>query len=189
VPVIIVRPFNSFGPRSDHEGDAGEVIPKFVLRALAGQQLTIFGDGEQTRDFCYLSDTARGIVLAATADEALGETINLGSGSVLSIRDLAQAVFAAVADDSASLRFDAVRPGDLHRLCAATDKARRLLGFSPTVSFSEGPYCPMKSGQFHGWRLVLYGKGVAGSTVGIVGTGAVGQARLDRPKAIYPAHR
>ena len=80
-----------------------------------------------------------GIVLAATADEALGETINLGSGSELSIRDLAQAVFAAVADDSASLRFDAVRPGDLHRLCAATDKARRLLGFSPTVSFSEGP--------------------------------------------------
>ena len=52
VPVTIVRPFNSFGPRCHHEGDAGEVIPKFVLRALAGQPLTIFGDGEQTRDFC-----------------------------------------------------------------------------------------------------------------------------------------
>lgn len=138
MPVTIVRPFNSFGPRAHHEGDAGEVIPKFVLRALAGQSLTIFGDGEQTRDFCHVSDTARGIILAATVDEALGETINLGSGMELSILDLAQAVLSAVGNDHASLRFEAARPGDLPRLCAATDKAKRLLGFSHTVSFSEG---------------------------------------------------
>jgi UDP-glucose 4-epimerase len=138
VPVTIVRPFNSFGPRAHHEGDAGEVIPKFVLRALAGKPLTIFGSGEQTRDFCYVSDTARGIILAGTVDEALGETINLGSGSELSILGLAQAVLAAVGNDRATLRFDEARPGDLPRLCAATDKARRLLGFSPAVPFSQG---------------------------------------------------
>ena len=138
VPVTIVRPFNSFGPRAHHEGDAGEVIPKFVLRALAGRQLTIFGDGEQTRDFSYVSDTARGIIDAAMADEALGETINLGSGRELSIRALAQTILAAVGQERASLRFDAARPGDLPRLRASTEKAERLLGFRPLVSFNDG---------------------------------------------------
>lgn len=138
LPVTIVRPFNSFGPRSHHEGDAGEVIPKFVLRALAGQQLTLFGDGGQTRDFCYVADTARGIILAATVAGVLGETINLGSGSELSIRNLAQAVLAAVGNELASLSFDAARPGDLPRLYAATEKAQRLLGFCPSIAFNEG---------------------------------------------------
>lgn len=138
LPVSIVRPFNSFGPRSHHEGDAGEVIPKFVLRALAGQPLTLFGDGEQTRDFCYVSDTARGIVLAATAENVLGETINLGSGCERSIREVALAVLAAVGRDPASLHLDVARPGDLPRLRAATEKAQRLLGFRPTVTFDDG---------------------------------------------------
>ncbi len=138
LPVTIVRPFNSFGPRSHHEGDAGEVIPKFVLRALAGQQLTLFGDGGQTRDFCYVTDTARGIIMAATVAGVVGETINLGSGSELSIRDLAQAVLAAVGNESASLSFDAARPGDLPRLYAATEKAQRLLGFRSSIAFNEG---------------------------------------------------
>jgi UDP-glucose 4-epimerase len=138
VPVTIVRPFNSFGPRCHHEGDTGEVIPKFVLRALAGQPLTIFGDGAQTRDFCYVSDTARGIIRAATVDDALGETINLGSGREIAIRDLALAVLAAVGNGQASLRFDAARPGDLPRLRASTEKAVRLLDFHPKVTFGEG---------------------------------------------------
>lgn len=138
LPVTIVRPFNSYGPRSHHEGDAGEVIPKFVLRALAGQPLTIFGDGTQTRDFCYVSDTARGIIRAATVPEAIGETINLGSGSELSILNLAQIVLAAVGEGNSSLRFDEARPSDSPRLCAATEKAQRLLDFRSSVTFSEG---------------------------------------------------
>jgi UDP-glucose 4-epimerase len=138
LPVTIVRPFNSYGPRAHHEGDAGEVIPKFILRALAGQTLTIFGDGTQTRDFCHVSDTARGIIRAATVPEAIGETINLGSGSELSILDLAQIVRAIVGDGNSSLRFDEARPCDSPRLCAATEKAQRLLDFRSTVTFSEG---------------------------------------------------
>jgi UDP-glucose 4-epimerase len=138
LPVTIVRPFNSFGPRAHHEGDAGEVIPKFVLRALAGQALTIFGDGTQTRDFCYVSETARGILRAATVPEAIGETINLGTGRELSILDLAQIVRAAVGDGHSSLCFDDARPGDPPRLCAATEKAQRLLDFRSAVTFSEG---------------------------------------------------
>ena len=62
-PTVVVRPFNTYGPRSHHEGDSGEVIPKFLLRCLAGRPLVVFGDGTQTRDFTYVSDTARGILL------------------------------------------------------------------------------------------------------------------------------
>ena len=58
-PTVVVRPFNTYGPRSHHEGDSGEVIPKFMLRCLAGRPLIVFGDGTQTRDFTYVSDTAR----------------------------------------------------------------------------------------------------------------------------------
>src|SRR6185369_328854 len=80
-PTVVVRPFNTFGPRSHHEGDSGEVIPKFLLRCLAGRPLIVFGDGTQTRDFQFVSDTARGIILAGEDDRAIGATINLGSGS------------------------------------------------------------------------------------------------------------
>ena len=136
--VTIVRPFNSYGPRAHHEGDAGEVIPKFALRALAEQPLTIFGDGAQTRDFTFVSDTARGIALAATIEAAVGETVNLGSGNEMSIRAVALAVLDAVGGSRSSLRFDAPRPGDLPRLCADIDKAQRLLGYRATVPFHEG---------------------------------------------------
>ncbi|MCX6844869.1 MAG: NAD-dependent epimerase/dehydratase family protein, partial [candidate division WOR-3 bacterium] len=71
-PTVVVRPFNCYGPRSHHEGDSGEVIPKFLLRTMAGKPMVIFGDGSQTRDFTYVEDTARGILLAGTMDAAVG---------------------------------------------------------------------------------------------------------------------
>ena len=79
-PTVVVRPFNAYGPRSHHEGDSGEVIPKFMLRGMAGKPMVVFGDGTQTRDFTYVSDTAWGILLAGVSEAAVGETINLGSG-------------------------------------------------------------------------------------------------------------
>src|SRR5258705_10571887 len=89
---VVVRPFNTYGPRSHHEGDSGEVIPKFLLRCLAGKPMVIFGDGTQTRDFTFVSDSARGIILAGTKTAAIGRTINLGTGFELTINDLATAV-------------------------------------------------------------------------------------------------
>lgn len=91
-PAVVIRPFNAFGPRSHHEGDSGEVIPKFVLRAMAGKPLLVFGDGKQTRDFTYVGDTARGILLGGTSDKALGQTINIGSGHEITVNDLAETV-------------------------------------------------------------------------------------------------
>jgi UDP-glucose 4-epimerase len=136
-PTVVVRPFNAFGPRCHHEGDSGEVIPKFLLRSLAGKPMIIFGDGTQTRDFTFVSDTARGIMQAGQSDAAVGQTINIGQGSEITINDLAQEV-AAVLGTEANVVHDEPRPGDVLRLFADSSRARELLGFEPQVSMREG---------------------------------------------------
>lgn len=137
-PTAVVRPFNAFGPRSHHEGDCGEVIPKFMLRALAGQPLVIHGDGMQTRDFSYVADVARGILLAATRDEAIGQTINIGQGKEIPIKKLAELIRWTTGQHDLSVRFRPPRPGDVLRLCAGVGKATELLGFVPEISLREG---------------------------------------------------
>jgi UDP-glucose 4-epimerase len=136
-PTVIVRPFNTYGPRSHYEGDSGEVIPKFLLRSLAGRAMMIFGDGTQTRDFNYVSDTARGIQLAGECDAAIGRTINMGSGVELSINELARTI-AAVTGRPPSVEFDDSRPGDVLRLCADMSLARTLLGHENRVTLAQG---------------------------------------------------
>ncbi len=134
---VVVRPFNTYGPRSHHEGDSGEVIPKMILRCLAGRPRVIFGDGTQTRDFTHVSDSARGILLAGIADGVVGETLNLGTGVEVSINELAERI-ARVVDCRPDVVHDAPRPGDVLRLCADMTKARALLGFTPGVTLDEG---------------------------------------------------
>ncbi len=151
-PTVVVRPFNSFGPRSHHEGDSGEVIPKFMLRAMAGKPMVIFGDGTQTRDFTYVSDTARGIILAGMVDAAVGGTFNLGQGREISINELAHTIAAVVGRPNAPITHDAPRPGDVLRLYADSTRAQHILGFAPTVSLHEGLQ------RLHEWYL---GCGVA----------------------------
>jgi UDP-glucose 4-epimerase len=135
---VVVRPFNAFGPRSHHEGDSGEVIPKFLLRSIVGKPMVIFGDGRQTRDFTYVEDTARGILLAGTCDEAVGETINIGSNYEITVNELAETIKAVIGNPNAEVIHDAPRPGDVLRLYADSSKAVRLLGFVPQVSMNEG---------------------------------------------------
>ncbi len=135
---VVVRPFNTFGPRSHHEGDSGEVIPKFLLRCLAGRPLIVFGDGTQTRDFTFVSDTATGILLAGDDPRAVGQTINLGSGSEVTINDLARQVAQVAGRPDAVVQHDQPRPGDVLRLYADISHARALLGYAPHVSLSDG---------------------------------------------------
>ena len=137
-PTVVVRPFNAYGPRCHHEGDSGEVIPKFLLRCMTGKPMVVFGDGTQTRDFTFVSDTARGILLAGMANEAVGQTINLGQGSEISINDLAGEVARAVGRSDAEVVHEQSRPGDVLRLYADSAKARQSLGFQPTVSLQQG---------------------------------------------------
>lgn len=138
-PTVVIRPFNTYGPRCHHEGDSGEVIPKFLLRSLNQQPLMIFGDGEQTRDFTYVSDTALGILLAGLSAKTVGQTLNLGSGSEITINQLAEAVTAlTVKAESAQVEHLEPRPGDVLRLCADMSKAQALLQFQPQVSLAAG---------------------------------------------------
>lgn len=137
-PTVMVRPFNTYGPRCHHEGDSGEVIPKFVLRAMAGKPMIVFGEGTQTRDFTYVSDTARGIVQAGCCDDAVGETVNLGQGQEIAINQLAEKVGQVVGLKDRRIVHDDARPGDVLRLCADTSKARGLFGYTPLVDLEEG---------------------------------------------------
>lgn len=137
-PTVVVRPFNAYGPRSHHEGDSGEVIPRFMLRAMAGRPMVIFGDGEQTRDFTFVSDTARGIRLAGLSAAAVGETINIGSGFEISINRLAAEVAAVLGLPEANVVYDEPRPGDVLRLYADIGKARALLGYEPQITLRQG---------------------------------------------------
>jgi UDP-glucose 4-epimerase len=135
---VMVRPFNAFGPRCHHEGDSGEVIPKFLLRCLAGRPMVVFGDGTQTRDFTFVRDTARGILLCGQSEAAVGQTINLGSGREIAIRELANVVAEVAGRTGAEVVYEVSRPGDVLRLYADATKARQLLDFEPQVSLKEG---------------------------------------------------
>jgi len=135
---VVIRPFNSFGPRSHHEGDSGEVIPKFMLRAMAGKPMVIFGDGSQTRDFTYVGDTARGILMAGISEYVIGETINLGQGKEITVSDLANHIKQVTDKPDAEIVFDPPRPGDVLRLFADAGKAQKLLGFAPKVNLTDG---------------------------------------------------
>ena len=136
-PTVVVRPFNAFGPRCHHEGDSGEVIPKFLLRALAGRPLVVFGDGTQTRDFTFVSDTAAGIIAAGLERTAVGETINVGSGRSVSINALAETV-GRIVGRPVQIVHDEPRPGDVHDLRADATSASSLLHFTPTVTLEKG---------------------------------------------------
>jgi UDP-glucose 4-epimerase len=138
LPTVVVRPFNSYGPRSHFEGDSGEVLPRFVLRGLAGQSLVIFGDGTQTRDLTHVYDTATAIARAATADAAVGRTLNVGSGSEITIGDLAETVRRVVGKPQLRIEHVEPRPGDVLRLLADSSQARRVLDYAPTVSLADG---------------------------------------------------
>lgn len=137
-PTVVVRPFNAYGPRCHHEGDSGEVIPKFMLRCLAGKPMLIFGDGTQTRDFTFVSDTAAGILAAGLSDATVGQTINLGSGKEIEIRALANIIADIAGRPDAKISFTEARPGDVRRLLADTSKAQQALSFKPSVALREG---------------------------------------------------
>jgi UDP-glucose 4-epimerase len=138
LPVTVVRPFNTYGPREHFEGPYGEVIPKFVVRALNNAPLVIFGDGTQTRDFTEVSDTVRGLLAASEADELVGEVVNIARGQEVNINDLAHVVLEALPQSSSKIEYQAPRPGDVRRHFADRTKARRVLGFDPRVEIHQG---------------------------------------------------
>jgi UDP-glucose 4-epimerase len=135
---VVVRPFNAYGPRSHHEGDSGEVIPRFVVRALAGRSLVVFGDGTQTRDLTHVYDTAAALASAAVSPGVAGETLNVGSGTEHSINELAGLVQQLVGNPEVTVEHVEPRPGDVLRLVADSSRAASALGHRSTVSLEDG---------------------------------------------------
>jgi len=138
LPVTVVRPFNTYGPREHFEGPYGEVIPKFVVRALNDAPLVIFGDGTQTRDFTEVSDTVRGLCMAGECDALVGDVVNIARGQEVSVRTLAQIVLDTLPESKSVIEHQAPRPGDVLRHYADITKARRALGFEPRIAIREG---------------------------------------------------
>lgn len=137
LPAVIIRPFNTYGPREHLGGPYGEVIPRFVARCLNGLPPVIFGDGEQTRDFTEVSDIARGIVQAAECDDMVGKTVNIAAGHEASINEIARVVSELTGEDISPIYMDA-RPGDVRRHWADTSKARNMFSFQASVGLEEG---------------------------------------------------
>lgn len=137
-PTVVLRPFNAYGPRCHHEGDSGEVIPRFMLRCLAGRPMVIFGDGKQTRDFTYVSDTAIGILKAGLSDSCIGHTINLGSEKEIEIAVLARMIAEVLGKPDSKIVYSDRRPGDVVRLLSNSSKAQHLLQFETTVKLWDG---------------------------------------------------
>lgn len=137
LPVVVARPFNTYGPREQETGPSGEVIPRMVMRALGGTPPPIFGDGRQTRDFSFISDTVRGLVAACECDRLVGDVVNIASGREVSIARVAELVCARCAPGLAALRGDP-RPADVRRHRGDTAKARRLLGYRAEVAIEAG---------------------------------------------------
>ncbi len=134
---MVIRPFNNFGPRSHFEGDSGEVIPKFILRALAGEPLNIHGDGTQTRDFMYVEDTAAWLLELSRVRDLIGDTVNIGYGREVTVNELAHHVVELTGSVSPVVR-GPERPGDLPRLLADTSKVSRLTEYRPSVGLEDG---------------------------------------------------
>jgi len=135
VNIRIVRIFNTYGPRM-HPFD-GRVISNFIRQALQGEDLTIYGDGSQTRSFCYRDDMVEGIIRAMNAPDDFTGPVNLGNPEEFTIRELAELVIELTGAPS-KLSFRAALPDDPARRQPDITLARQRLGWQPTVPLREG---------------------------------------------------
>jgi UDP-glucose 4-epimerase len=138
LPTVIVRPFNTYGYREHHEGASGEVIPRFTVRILNGLAPVVFGDGLQTRDFNFVTDTVDGIVAAAQHDAFIGQAVNAGCGREVTIVDIAQKLLRLLGREDLKVEHQAPRPGDVLRHCAEISKLRQATGFDPAITIDQG---------------------------------------------------
>jgi dTDP-glucose 4,6-dehydratase len=133
VQTRIVRIFNTYGPRM--RLNDGRVVPNFVSQALQGKPLTVYGDGSQTRSFCFVTDLVDGIYRLLLSDEA--EPVNIGNPNEITIREFAERI-NALTGNPAGIRFEPLPKDDPRQRQPDISKARRLLGWSPQVQLGEG---------------------------------------------------
>jgi UDP-glucose 4-epimerase len=134
---VALRYFNIFGPRQDPNSDYAAVIPSFASAAVAGNPPTIYGDGNQTRDFTYVENAVQANLRAADAERAPGSVINIAAGERTSINDLWLGIREIVGTDGEA-RHEAARAGDVRDSLADLSRAIELLEYEPAVGLEEG---------------------------------------------------
>ena len=135
--VVALRYFNVYGPKQSLESEYAAAIPIFIRQLMDGKPITIYGDGEQTRDLVFIEDVVQANLLAASSKKAAGEYFNVCSGQEISMLQLVQ-ILQEITGHRSDLRFEAARPGDILRSTGRPDKARSLLGFLPKVALRAG---------------------------------------------------
>jgi len=134
---LSLRYFNVFGPRQDPKSQYAAAIPAFVTAILNDQPPTIYGDGEQTRDFTYIDNVVHGNMLAAKAPKLSGEVVNLACAESVSVNRTIGLINELLGKDVKPIYTD-VRPGDVKHSLADVTLARKIIGFEPVVKFDEG---------------------------------------------------
>lgn len=132
LPVAIIRPFNTYGPRHTYD-----VIPKFIDLALRNEPLTIYGSGEQSRDFTYVSDMVEAFMLMGSRKEAIGQAVNFGNGRDYSVNFIAEKIRELSKSKSKIVHVEK-RLAEVQRLICDYGLAKKLFGWKPIVSIEEG---------------------------------------------------
>ena len=134
---VALRYFNVFGPRQDPQSQYSAVIPRFVVGMMEGQELTIHGDGTQSRDFTYVSNVVEANLLAVHAEGVSGEAFNLACGASMSLNEVVEKI-AQTLDCEANVVYGPPRSGDVARSQADISRAGKYLGYEPLVEAREG---------------------------------------------------
>jgi len=135
LPTVALRYFNVYGPYQDPASEYAAVIPKFVTRVLNHLNIVMYGDGQQTRDFTYVSDVVRANILAAESE--ISGVFNMAGGKRVTLNDLAQTIMM-LCKNKVDIIYDDVRPGDIKHSLADISKAKKGFGYIPGYDINEG---------------------------------------------------
>ncbi len=137
LPTVCLRYFNVFGPRQDPFSQYAAVIPNFIVRMLQGKQPIIYGDGEQSRDFSYVSNVVEANLIAASSADAAPSVLNIACGERTTVNSLVDEINKILGTEIVPIH-DEQRPGDVKHSFADVSKAAKLLSYTPAVSFRQG---------------------------------------------------
>jgi UDP-glucose 4-epimerase len=137
VQTVILRYFNVFGPRQDPNSQYAAVIPRFITSALAGLSPTVYGDGEQSRDFCFIDNVVEANLRAADAEGASGKVFNIACGSGTSLNRILALLGESLGRPVAA-HYEPARPGDVRHSLADISQAKAVLGYTAPVDFLTG---------------------------------------------------
>lgn len=135
---VCLRYFNIFGPRQDPSSPYSGVVSRFIDLLAKGERPVIYGDGEQTRDFTYISNAVDANMLAAETGRGIGEVINIANGERVTINQLFRLLRAITGRDDVEPKYQEARTGDILHSLADVSRARELLGYAPTVGLEQG---------------------------------------------------